>query len=221
MEGWGIVLPLLQQSGRRMQNSGASRTSGLTGSWPSARCFKISECISFSSGPCIFHIVTFALFPGVSESAQGPFKTKTSTLIALGVPPDVISLVSKARYFGGSFVWCSSQGLGMPDTVHRVLTLQRDAQYLLDSSRLWEVGFWAILSLSYPPPCGPFILCWGEAVQIVFNSFSRRSINLSSCSLLHPWGQISPESSFTTILNHLQNQRHHFIVDLGLQPTWN
>lgn len=76
-------------------------------------------------------------------------------------------------------------------------------------------GFWSycVMCLSYPPPWGPFILCCGEALQLVFNSFSKSSVNLSSRSLFLLWGEVSSGSSFTTILNHLQNEKCHIIVD--------
>ena len=104
-----------------------------------------------------------------------PLKRKSQFLIALWVP--WTPLVFLARYFGGSSLWCSSQGLGclMWDT--NPLFLQKKCWIGEIPPLLWVtmsgVGIWLrpCLCLSYPSRCGPFNLCCEEVVHVGFRSF--------------------------------------------------
>lgn len=90
-------------------------------------------------------------------------------------------LVFKGRHFGDLFIWYRSQELQCLMWTQTCCS-SRIFSVFVRSLLLWVipawVGFLAILHfcLFYLSQCGLFIHCCGEAVELVFTSFSERIV---------------------------------------------
>lgn len=97
----------------------------------------------------------------------------------------------------------------------------REAPNVWIPSQLWVTmqgeGFMARshLSLSYPPWCHSFLLCWREGtVQLLFRSFSEGIAPFVPVDSVRPWEEVSSGSSYIATLNlfprWFSKATHHF-----------
>ena len=106
--------------------------------------------------------------------------------------------------------WVSGAG-------HKFLTPQGEAPYLWDPSWLWvatpRVGIVVRpdLFLSYPSQCGSCNLCFREAVQLGFMSFSEGNFACVAVVLLSPWEEGSSGSYYATVLNCLPRASFYYL----------
>lgn len=109
-----------------------------------------------------------------------------SLLILLDIPP----LVFKAKYCGCSSVWYRSKGLMCP-MCSTILLLLREKLHICEVFPNWRGGHCTCMGflvrpcvyIFYLSRCGPFILCCGRAVGLVFRSFSEGIISKVAVSL--------------------------------------
>lgn len=113
--------------------------------------------------------------------------------------------------------------VGMPDVGHKSLTPSGESLNLQDPFLLWlttpGLGFLVRLCLSsYLSPCVlfcfvfNFILYCGEAVQLVFTSFSEEIVPDLAVDLFCLWKEVNSESSYTAFCDS------PFIVQVNTNP---
>lgn len=111
------------------------------------------------------------------KSACEPFKSRLSVPHTFLGLLDISLISFQNQTFWGLLSASQVPKIGVPDVGHKPLTPRGCAFYLWNSFWLWSAALWVgfvrpHLCISYPSWCGPFFHCRGEAVQLVFWSFS-------------------------------------------------
>lgn len=180
----------------------------IPGFWSSNRCLKISKWISFTYSLGTFQTAASLLSLRISESVHKPFKTRISVPYISIALLDISFVDFQIQMFWGLVCLVRVPRIVVLDVEHKPLTPHGKALYLWDLSWLWGimpgVGFWQDW-ISCPSWCGTFIFCCGEAVKLIFRSFSEGIVPYVTADLLCPWEDARSASSYTAIHNELSS----------------
>lgn len=102
----------------------------------------------------------------------------------------------------GAPVWCRSQGSGN-GLGHKPCLLRETLLFLQLPPEGLRLESWARPHpcLSHPSRCGPFILCCGGAVQLVFRVLLEGIFLHMAVYSGYPWEEVSSESSYAANLD--------------------
>lgn len=147
-------------------------------SFPSI-CAQISKWISFTFKLGDFQTAVFFTWSQGKQSCTQALQEGNSVPTALWDPWMSTLFVFQARCSGALLFWCRSQGMSYPCETptpcsSRIVCLVRSLPIMCC---LPWVGFFErhYLCLSYPPPCGPCILCCAEKF-ISFSDFFQKEM---------------------------------------------
>lgn len=149
----------------------------------------------------------FCLSPRMSGSPFKPFKKSISDPYSLLKTLDLGPVGFQSQAIWGPHLsganpkgWGARCGAQPPQPSGRSSGLARS---------LWIIGHWArgrvfgkTTSLPLLSHCGPFILCCGQAVQLVSGSFSVGGVPYEALDLVCLWEEVSSGSCYTTIMDH-------------------
>lgn len=161
-----------------------------------ARCSKIINSISLTC--CLGTFQTAALMLGfrANESACKPFKRRIS------VPCSSVGIGDTSPiYFQSQAFWKFVSGVHIhrvhvPDIGYEPTAPQGEAPYLWVSSQLWvnsertSLSLFSILTWSF------YLFLWRNG--LVFSTFSKGIVACVAIDLVHPWEEVSSESSYKT-----------------------
>lgn len=151
-----------------------------TSSCTSGRCSKTSKWNSFTCGSGTSHTAAFVLDSRANESVHELFKSR----IPIPYKPNILQgwklcCFSKSDILEAGLSRAGPKGWGAWCGAQTLHFSGRSALFMR-SWHMWvalpRVGFgerWC-LCFSYLSQCSPFILCCGQAFQLIFRSFPER-----------------------------------------------